>query len=166
VRVLEAATDYIKHQITKCSCHQQHPIVFYCMPKKAKPFVLDIDKVKADHQKGKFPYKLCGNTSMEIFNTRIKSYGSIDKLYANYVCTDCRKNKQIAPIKENSTPAIVSQANNNNPIPIESLGRMPDGSINYWFRHPLYRLPAVQRKMVETYDGYVTFVKTGVEDDN
>lgn len=139
------------------------------MPKKAVPFKLDIAKVKENYAKGKFPYKipcsscqkLCGNTSMEIFNTRIKSYGTIDKLYENYVCTDCRKTKQIVPIKDNNDPksSIMLDANGD-VICRESLGRMPDGSLDYWFRHPLYHLPHDERRMVETFDGYVTFVKT------
>jgi hypothetical protein len=141
------------------------------MPKKAVPFKLDINKVKEDFSKGKFPYKipcsscqkLCGNTSMEIFKTRIESYGSIDKLYANYVCTDCRKTKNVIPIKESTKDQVISTKTGDF-IPKECLGRMPDGSLDYWFRHPLYHLPHNQRKMIEMWDGYVTFEKINQPD--
>jgi hypothetical protein len=140
------------------------------MPKKAKPFVLDIDKVKSDFAKGKFPYKipcsccekLCGNTSMEIFNTRIETYGSIDKLYKNYICTHCRKTKNVVPVKEvMKDNTMVSE--NGEIICKEAFAYMPSGKLDYFWRHPLFNLPSNERCMIETGDGYATFVLNTVK---
>lgn len=136
------------------------------MPKKAKPFVLDINKVKSDFAKGKFPYKipcsccekLCGNTSMEIFKTRIDTYGSIDKLYKNYVCTHCRKTKNVVPIKEITKEQHESESGQ--VICKEAFAYMPNGSLDYFWRHPLFPLPANERHMIDTGNGYATFVRT------
>lgn len=135
------------------------------MPKKAQPFVLDIDKVKSDFAKGKFPYKipcsccqkLCGNTSMEIFKTRIESYGSIDKLYKNYVCTHCRKTKNVTPIKEVTNEQHTTESGQ--VICKEAFAYMPNGSLDYFWRHPLFHLPSDERRMIETGDGYVTYIR-------
>jgi hypothetical protein len=140
------------------------------MPKKAKPFVLDIDKVKSDFAKGKFPYKipcsccekLCGNTSMEIFKTRIDSYGNIDKLYKNYVCTHCRKTKNVVPVKEAvNDDTVTNEAGEK--ICKEAYAYMPSGKLDYFWRHPLFNLPSDERRMIETGDGYATYIRTPVK---
>lgn len=138
------------------------------MPKKAKPFVLDLEKIKNDFNKGKFPYKipcsscskLCGNSSMEIFKTRIEAYGNIDKLYKNYVCTSCRKNKNIKPIRETADEST----KNTEAVCKEALCYMPNGKLDYFWRHPLFDLPSSERRMIATSDGYVTYIRTSSQE--
>jgi len=136
------------------------------MPKAATPFKVDLAKIKANHLLGKFPFKIpcsscqkpCGNTSLEIFNTRITTYGSIDKLYQNYVCTSCRKIKKIVPIREVTKGPETNEAGV--VITKDAFGWMPDGRLDYWWMHPLFNLPSDQREMILTGDGYCTFVPT------
>ena len=134
------------------------------MPKAATPFKVDLVKIKANYLLGKFPFKIpcsscqkpCGNTSLEIFNTRITTYGSIDKLYQNYVCTGCRKTKKITPVREvtkgpetNDEGVVITK---------DAFGWMPDGRLDYWWLHPLFNRPSDQRQMILTRDGYCTFI--------
>lgn len=137
------------------------------MPKVAKPFSYDINKIISDHAKGKHPFKIpcscckkpCGNSTMDIFNARIKTYGSIEKLYKNYICTKCRKTKKITPIKEvtKTNEAVTEQGEK---LCKDALGYMHDGRLDYFWRHKYYHLPSNMRTMIDTGDGYCAFVLT------
>ena len=138
------------------------------MPRVAKPFKLDLAKIKEDFKTGKFPYKipcsscktLCGNSSIDIFNKRIATYGSIDKLYANYVCTKCRKTKKIVPIREVTKAQNTEVNEKGEQICKAALARMETGGLDYFWRHKYFSLPAECRTMIDTRDGYVTYVLT------
>jgi hypothetical protein len=40
---------------------------------------------------------------------------------------------------------------------------MPNGKLDYFWRHPLFNLPSDERRMIETGDGYATYIRTPVK---
>lgn len=123
-----------------------------------------LEQAKVICASGKHPYshpcvgcgKACSTPTKPFWLKRVKEFGSIEKVYSDYKCRDCRKQgkpNKPTTVQFNDAPADVDV------IPKFALCWMPNGTTDYIWRHPLYNLPSEQRMMVETSDGYGTFVR-------
>lgn len=130
----------------------------------------NLEQAKTICASGKHPYshpcagcgKACSTPTKPFWQSRVKEFGSIEKVYSEYKCRDCRK--QGKPKKSKGIQTTAAAATTPLPdvevIPKLALCRMPNGTIDYFWKHNLFNLPSGERKMVDTADGYGTFVRT------
>jgi hypothetical protein len=125
-----------------------------------------LEQAKAICASGKHPYshpcagcgKACSTPTKPFWLKRVKDLGSIENVYKQYKCRDCRKQGKPKQVKGISQP--VGTLPDVEVIPKLALCRMPSGVVDYFWKHPLYNLPSGERKMVETGCGYGTYVRT------
>lgn len=124
-----------------------------------------LEQAKVICASGKHPYshpcsgcgKACSTPTKPFWLKRVKELGSIEKVYSDYKCRDCRKQGKVKKSKEVQATQALPDVE---VIPKIALCRMPTGNIDWFWKHPLYNLPSGERKMVETGCGYGTFVRT------
>jgi hypothetical protein len=98
------------------------------MDMKYNPKVLNIAEAKTLLNAGKFPYyhpcsgcgKACSTPTKPFWQKRLKEYGSVEDLYANFKCRDCRKTKK--EIRKERASAMYTPTNETT---IGTIGRKP-----------------------------------------
>ena len=98
-----------------------------CMSKYV-PKMLNVVEVKALVAEGKFPYyhpcagcgKACSTPTKEFWQKRMKEFGTVEVLYSEFKCRDCRKSKK--EIRKERASALYSPASG---ASVSTLGRKP-----------------------------------------
>jgi hypothetical protein len=95
---------------------------------KYVPKILNVVEAKALVASGKFPYyhpcagcgKACSTPTKPFWQKRLKEYGSVDALYAEFKCRGCRKTKK--EVRKERASAMYSSDSG---APVSTLGRKP-----------------------------------------